>query len=142
MEELPAVGERIVVDLTEAATVRYVGPVAGTEGSWVGVEFDKVGRGKHDGSHNGARYFTCTVEGSSNASFVRPAKIKRGCTLLSALHDKYQQARYGGPALAACIRNRPCYSCLKLPQPVVNPAEHFTAVAALVSPNSPSAVPP
>lgn len=86
-------GERILVDQTEPATVRYVGPVAGTEGSWVGVEFDKLGRGKHDGSHNGTRYFTCVTEGENNASFVRPAKINRGCSLLSALNTKYQQVR-------------------------------------------------
>lgn len=93
MEDLPSVGERILVDQTEAATVRYVGPVAGTEGTWIGVEFDKPGRGKHDGSHNGTRYFTCSSEEGNSASFVRPAKIKRGITLLEALNTKYQEVR-------------------------------------------------
>lgn len=92
MEDLPSVGERVLIDQTETATVRYVGAVTGTEGSWVGVEFDKLGRGKHDGSHNGTRYFTCVSEGVNSASFVRPTKIKRGCSMLSALNSKYQQA--------------------------------------------------
>ena len=40
-------------------TVRYLGEVAGTSGSWLGVEWDDAARGKHDGSHKGVRYFTC-----------------------------------------------------------------------------------
>ena len=38
-------------------TVRYIGPVAGTEGEWLGVEWDNVSRGKHSGQHGGKRYF-------------------------------------------------------------------------------------
>lgn len=40
-------------------TVRYVGPVKGTQGDWLGVEWDDPSRGKHDGSHSGVRYFEC-----------------------------------------------------------------------------------
>ncbi|KAG6390227.1 hypothetical protein SASPL_147959 [Salvia splendens] len=36
-------------------TVRYVGPVEGYGGDWVGVYWDADGQGKHDGSHNGMR---------------------------------------------------------------------------------------
>jgi len=36
---------------------RYVGPIPGTEDIWVGVEWDDPNRGKHDGIHNGIRYF-------------------------------------------------------------------------------------
>ena len=39
-------------------TVRYIGPVAGTQGDWLGVEWDYPSRGKHDGEHKGVRYFT------------------------------------------------------------------------------------
>ena len=39
--------------------VRYVGPVEGTKGDWLGVEWDDPSRGKHDGSHSGVRYFEC-----------------------------------------------------------------------------------
>ena len=41
-------------------TVRYIGPVQHTKGSWLGVEWDDSSRGKHDGSHGGVRYFDCT----------------------------------------------------------------------------------
>lgn len=41
------------------ATVRFVGQVAGTEGTWLGIEWDDASRGKHDGQHKGVRYFSC-----------------------------------------------------------------------------------
>lgn len=40
-------------------TALYVGPVNGTKGDWLGVEWDDPNRGKHDGSHDGVRYFEC-----------------------------------------------------------------------------------
>ena len=43
-------------------TVRHVGPVEGTKGDWLGVEWDEPSRGKHDGSHGGVRYFECRYE--------------------------------------------------------------------------------
>jgi len=43
----------------ELCTVRYVGDVAGTSGTWLGVEWDDPSRGKHDGAHKGVRYFAC-----------------------------------------------------------------------------------
>ena len=40
-------------------TVRYVGEVAGTKGTWLGVEWDDTTRGKHAGEHEGVKYFFC-----------------------------------------------------------------------------------
>ena len=37
--------------------VRWVGEVDGTEGEWLGLEWDREGRGKHDGTHKGTTYF-------------------------------------------------------------------------------------
>ena len=39
-------------------TVRYVGVIDGydPEFVWIGVEWDDVKRGRHDGSYNGVRY--------------------------------------------------------------------------------------
>lgn len=42
-------------------TVRYVGPIAGTQKDWLGVEWDDPMRGKHDGTHKGVNYFTCEL---------------------------------------------------------------------------------
>lgn len=52
------VGDRLSYD-GAACTIRYVGTVKGTSGSWLGVEWDDPARGKHDGLHKGDRYFTC-----------------------------------------------------------------------------------
>lgn len=43
----------------ELCTVRYLGPVSGTTGEWVGVEWDDTSRGKHNGSYEGVKYFEC-----------------------------------------------------------------------------------
>lgn len=40
-------------------TVRYSGPVDGTTGTWLGVEWDVEGKGKHSGVHGGKKYFEC-----------------------------------------------------------------------------------
>lgn len=46
----------------QLCTVRYHGPVAGTTGPWLGVEWDDPTRGKHNGSHQGTKYFTCKAQ--------------------------------------------------------------------------------
>jgi hypothetical protein len=101
----PAVGARVrVAPDGDCATVRYIGAVAGTDGDWVGLEFDTAGRGKHDGVHQGVRYFECSAAaGPQSASFVRPHKLSGGVTLLQALTTKYEQVRRG-----ACAVPRQC----------------------------------
>ncbi|CAG5946433.1 unnamed protein product [Menidia menidia] len=87
--EVPAdaVGRRVSCG-GELGTVRYVGPVPPTAGLWLGVEWDNPARGKHDGSHEGARYFTCRHP--KGASFVRPAKATFGVDFLTAVRQVYQ----------------------------------------------------
>jgi hypothetical protein len=87
----PTVGCRVRI-LKDLATVRYVGPVDGQTGNWVGVEWDDASRGKHDGSTGGRRYFNC--EAPSNAgSFVRVERVCFGVTVLEALRARYQNER-------------------------------------------------
>jgi hypothetical protein len=52
------VGQRISFD-SHLCTVRYIGPVAGTQKEWLGVEWDDPAKGKHDGEHQGVKYFSC-----------------------------------------------------------------------------------
>ncbi|KAL2270951.1 hypothetical protein VTJ83DRAFT_322 [Remersonia thermophila] len=83
------IGERRSYD-GALCTVRYVGEVAGTSGSWLGVEWDDPSRGKHDGQHKGVRYFTCRSKSPTAASFVRPTRTPDAPqTFLAALHHKY-----------------------------------------------------
>ena len=56
--ELPVIGTRLNYS-GSIGTVRYVGPVDGAQGLWLGVEWDDTNRGKHDGIKDGKRYFTC-----------------------------------------------------------------------------------
>ncbi|XP_032420024.1 tubulin-specific chaperone E [Xiphophorus hellerii] len=88
-DEMPLdpVGRRISCG-KERATVRYVGHVSPYEGLWLGVEWDNPERGKHDGSHEGVRYFTC--RNPRGGSFVRPQKVSFGVDFLTAVYLTYQ----------------------------------------------------
>lgn len=57
-------GQRLSYD-KHLCTVQYVGEVHNTKGQWLGVEWDEPNRGKHDGEHNGVKYFKCMFEFSN-----------------------------------------------------------------------------
>jgi len=52
------IGQRLSVN-SALCTVRYIGPVKGTEKDWLGVEWDEASRGKHSGEYAGIQYFNC-----------------------------------------------------------------------------------
>lgn len=71
--------------------MRFVGEVAGTTGTWLGVEWDDSARGKHDGCHKGVRYFTCNMAYRPRLSFRltdhtghRQIKVPHRCILCPA----------------------------------------------------------
>lgn len=74
MTGMPCIAERVQSVDGYRATVRYVGSVSGAmpEEGWVGLEWDMEGRGKHDGSAKGTRYFQCPA---GKGSFVRPDAV-------------------------------------------------------------------
>ena len=65
------VGLMVVSMNSIAGVVRYIGPVNFADGVWLGVEL-KTARGKHDGSVQGRRYFTCTP---GHGLLVRPGRV-------------------------------------------------------------------
>ncbi|CAG0887984.1 unnamed protein product [Darwinula stevensoni] len=67
--------------------VKYIGPVEGMHGMWIGVEWDDPSRGKHDGSYCGTRYFK-TLHPSSG-SFVRATKLAKPRSAEEAIHLQY-----------------------------------------------------
>ncbi|KAF4522685.1 hypothetical protein B566_EDAN010466 [Ephemera danica] len=70
-------------------TVRFVGEIEGTGcGTWLGVDWDDVSRGKHDGSHKEKRYFTTRYP--TSGSFVRPHKVNLGRTCSTAITEQYE----------------------------------------------------
>ena len=73
-------------------TIRFVGNLqtcdsANVHQVWVGVEWDKPSRGKHDGSYNGVRYFA--TRHVSGGSFLRPQKCNTGVSFMTALVSRY-----------------------------------------------------
>ncbi|KAI0333552.1 hypothetical protein GY45DRAFT_1296987 [Cubamyces sp. BRFM 1775] len=94
--ELPSIGTRLSYS-GHLGTVRFVGPVDGTQGVWLGVEWDDPKRGKHDGVKDGKRYFSCLVPNSG--SFIRPSPaVSYGVSFLSALTAKYIDIPHGDTA--------------------------------------------
>ncbi|KAJ1833487.1 hypothetical protein LPJ63_002723 [Coemansia sp. RSA 2711] len=84
------VGRWISVD-GASGVVRYAGPVAGTAGTWLGVEWTTPGRGRHRGEHGGRQYFRCHVASAEpTGSFIRNvARINWGQSLEQAAHERY-----------------------------------------------------
>ena len=68
-------------------TVRYIGEVKHTDGSWLGVEWDDPTHGKHSGEHQGIKYFQCSPTAGSFIRPARPVDPPRG--FLDALRQKY-----------------------------------------------------
>lgn len=91
------VGQRVQVD-DALATVRYIGEIPNTSGLWLGVEWDAPQRGKHDGFHEGVRYFHCSVPNSG--SFIRPnpAKVMTGRSFIEVLIERYRPITSGAAA--------------------------------------------
>jgi hypothetical protein len=88
-------GQRVVIGRNYKATVRYVGPVDGQAGTWVGLEWDEESRGKHDGSYGGKQYFECSKGRTNPGSLVRLEKLKsqriyRGISLEMAVEKRYK----------------------------------------------------
>ena len=87
------VGSRLCVEKCKA-TVRYVGRIEGQQGTWVGLDWDDAGRGKHDGSTGGHRYFTCS--GSAEPAPITATCGSQGCCRLQSLAPvSRQQLREG-----------------------------------------------
>ncbi|CUA67758.1 tubulin folding cofactor E [Rhizoctonia solani] len=88
MDDL-SVGQRIRIG-EDYGTVLFIGDVAGTTGTWLGIEWDDGSKkGKHSGERNGVQYFTCRTPNSG--SFVRPNApgLTKGIGIDTALVSKY-----------------------------------------------------
>ncbi|XP_022184290.2 tubulin-specific chaperone E [Nilaparvata lugens] len=80
------IGQRVVCS-GHIGTVKYVGPLPSTEGSWLGIDWDSPLRGKHNGVYQGVQYFV-TKEPTSG-SFVREEKVSCGVDVASAIALRY-----------------------------------------------------
>lgn len=55
-EVKPVINDRIECN-GQFGSVKYIGPVDGYSGTWLGIDWDDPDRGKHNGSVNGKQYF-------------------------------------------------------------------------------------
>lgn len=83
-----AIGERVECE-GHRGTVLFIGEVPPTKGAWLGVEWDNPTRGKHDGSHEGIKYFETSHPNAG--SFVRTNKIKPTKMFFQALSERYRE---------------------------------------------------
>jgi tubulin-specific chaperone E len=83
------IGQRLSFD-DAICTVRYLGPLEGLNGDWLGVEWDSSWRGKHNGQHKGKQVFQCLSTSPTAASFIRPSRRPDPTwTLSEAIKNKY-----------------------------------------------------
>eukprot|EP00041_Stephanoeca_diplocostata_P017205 m.343064 g.343064 ORF g.343064 m.343064 type:complete len:537 (-) comp20625_c0_seq2:101-1711(-) len=82
------VGDRTSIN-GQYCTVRFKGVVPPTTGEWLGVEWDDPTRGKHDGQHEGVRYFHVRNGAEKGGSFVRLKKVDKCMSLEDAVRDRY-----------------------------------------------------
>jgi len=68
---LRSLGCRVRTKAGDVGTTRYVGPIDGREGIWIGIELDQP-NGINDGSANGIRYFSCPER---HGLFTREANL-------------------------------------------------------------------
>ena len=83
-------------------TIKYIGSVENTKGSWLGIDWDNPERGKHNGSHQGRNYFMTHTE--TSGSFVRETKISKGQTFQEAVQDRYGSTPEADPDMIEEIR--------------------------------------
>src|ERR1700749_5031624 len=81
------IGKRLSYD-ADRCTVRFIDQVKGTDGVWLGVEWDDPSRGKHSGVAGSVKYFECMYPNAG--SFVRPSRpADRTRRFMQALRYKY-----------------------------------------------------
>nr|XP_056710143.1 kinesin-like protein KIF13A isoform X1 [Euleptes europaea] len=111
-EEYPnwlAVGEQVCIGNNKSGTVRYIGPVDFSAGTWVGIELH-FQMGKHDGTVKGREYFRCKPR---HGVFVRPGCLTEApvstttCSgtaqsqVFSSNVEKWKDAVQGSPSSKA-----------------------------------------
>ncbi|XP_018566591.1 tubulin-specific chaperone E isoform X2 [Anoplophora glabripennis] len=68
-------------------TIKYIGPVEGHPGVWLGIDWDDIERGKHNGTVNGIHYFN--TRHPKSGSFLRREKVNFGQSLITAIRMRY-----------------------------------------------------
>jgi hypothetical protein len=86
---MECVGKRVICD-GDLGTVRFVGEIPQKPGVWLGIEWDNPSRGRHDGTHDGVRYFSTSHP--NGGSFVRENKVSFGLSFSDAVKRRYWES--------------------------------------------------
>ncbi|BEI81916.1 hypothetical protein CcaverHIS002_0210760 [Cutaneotrichosporon cavernicola] len=70
-------------------TLRYVGPLPGLDGMWLGVEYDDPTRGKHSGEYKGEQIFQAAPNAGAFIKFASARPLVEGAELVAALQERY-----------------------------------------------------
>ncbi|KAL9044342.1 MAG: hypothetical protein Q9214_002513 [Letrouitia sp. 1 TL-2023] len=96
MSKKSYVGQRMSYD-GDLCTTCFLGEVNDRSGAWIGVEWDNPGRGKHNGTHSGKKYFECRNKSSTAGSFIKHSRrADASQSFLDSLRKKYSLAVEGG----------------------------------------------
>ncbi|RXK40003.1 hypothetical protein M231_02643 [Tremella mesenterica] len=72
-------------------TLRYIGPLPSTDSLWLGVEYDDISFGKHDGVYQGVKMFKVLQEGAG--AFIKfnvgSMPLRQGRTFVEVLEERY-----------------------------------------------------
>ncbi|XP_069698305.1 tubulin-specific chaperone E [Periplaneta americana] len=72
-------------------TIGYIGEVPPTKGIWLGIDWDDPARGKHNGTHEGEKYFN--TRHPTSGSFVRLEKVNLGKSCPAAIRNRYGEVK-------------------------------------------------
>ncbi|XP_066992590.1 tubulin-specific chaperone E isoform X3 [Anabrus simplex] len=87
------IGQRVQCN-GHRGTVKYVGEVPPTKGIWLGIDWDDSSRGRHDGSHEGHKYFKTSEFGKLKRVILddygvngagSPGELQTHCPLIEEL---------------------------------------------------------
>lgn len=86
-KDIAVIGDRHAIN-GDRFTIKFIGELSGRDdGIWLGIEWDRPGRGSHVGYYEGRQYFTCP---QGCGSFIRhDRKFDEERTVLCALGVKY-----------------------------------------------------
>ncbi|RYG20616.1 MAG: hypothetical protein EOO07_04530, partial [Chitinophagaceae bacterium] len=87
------IGRRIE-NQNDIGTVKFHGPLIHKDEKqdpnqiWLGIQWDKASRGRHNGTVQGAKYFDCD-DGKTSGSLLKVEKANFGTTIYNGIHQRY-----------------------------------------------------
>lgn len=122
------IGDRIECD-EHRGTLKFIGEIENMSGIWLGVDWDDVARGKHDGSYKDRKYFETKYP--TSGSFITPKKAKLGISFYEAYQMKMSELNESHNRMKMFVlENRAIYG-IGPPETIVPLSDTFSRVVDL-----------